>query len=69
MWQIYDPVGDVSTVHDTEEEFVDELTESLRRSPVYTERRVSMLADWPPAGPLSQEGPGPAHGDVIRHGA
>lgn len=44
-WQIYDPAGDVSTVHETEAEFVQELTESLRTSPANTELRVSKLAD------------------------
>jgi hypothetical protein len=44
LWQIYDPAGDVSTVHETEAEFVQELTESLRTSPANTELRVSRLA-------------------------
>jgi hypothetical protein len=43
MWQIHDPLGDVSSVHETEAEFIRELADSLRRSPANTELRVSKL--------------------------
>jgi hypothetical protein len=42
-WQIYDPHGDVASVHGTEAEFIRELADSLRRSPANTELRVSKL--------------------------
>jgi hypothetical protein len=43
-WQIYDPHGDVASVHGTEAEFIRELADSLlRRAPANTELRVSKL--------------------------